>query len=169
MRHGSPCECICWVCLKGPVTNMFVIAIYMPHRARVKPCQDDTMSSLVALLKTVPKRDCILLMGDFNEQLPGNRRLLLLVLPESGLSGKSRRTQTTYWMSWVCSICSRRLTRTSSRSATAQLQRSIHFAQRDPLAQKPATSSRFVGRKVEARYQGKLVKGCSIHEAKPQP
>ena len=71
MRHGSPCERIAWVHLKGPVTNLFVIAAYIPHRAR--PCQNDTLSTLIELLKQVPKNNCIvLLVGDFNEQLPKN-------------------------------------------------------------------------------------------------
>ena len=79
MCHGSPCERIAWVRLKGAVTNIFVIAIYMPHRARVKPCQEDTMGSLIKLLKQVPKSDCIVALGDFNEQLPSR---------VSGLTGK---------------------------------------------------------------------------------
>ena len=45
MRHGSPCERIACVRLKGPVTNLFVIAVYMSHRVRINPCQAETMSS----------------------------------------------------------------------------------------------------------------------------
>ena len=37
MAHGSPCERITWVRLKGAVANLFVIAVYMPHRARSEP------------------------------------------------------------------------------------------------------------------------------------
>ena len=70
LKHGSPCERIAWVRLKGPATNLFVIAAYIPHRARVDPCQKDTLDSLQNLLKQVPKNDCIILLGDFNEQLP---------------------------------------------------------------------------------------------------
>ena len=71
MSHGSPCNRISWVRLKGSATNMFIIAVYLPHRARIKPAQSDTIQSLVKLLRQVPKHDCIILMGDFNEQLPG--------------------------------------------------------------------------------------------------
>ena len=67
--HGSPCNRICWVRLKGPVTNLFVIAVYLPHRARVKPAQEDTLLKLIKLLKEVPKNDCIIILGDLNEQL----------------------------------------------------------------------------------------------------
>ena len=72
MRHGIPCERLTWVRLKGPVTNLSVIAAYIPHRIRTKPCQHDTLCSLIELLKQVPKNDCVVLMGDFNEQLPKN-------------------------------------------------------------------------------------------------
>ena len=68
MMHGSPCKRICWVRLKGPTTNLFIIAIYVPHKARVKPAQSDTLHTLTELLKTVPKNDCVILLGDFNAQ-----------------------------------------------------------------------------------------------------
>ena len=76
MCHGSPCERIVWVRLKGPVTNLFIIVTYVPHRARVKPSQNDTLSSLIELLKQVPKNDCIVVLGDLNEQLPSNTESL---------------------------------------------------------------------------------------------
>ena len=72
MMHGSPCRRITWVRLKGPTCNIFAIAVYMPHRARVAPAQSDTMKALIDVLKKVPKNDCIVLLGDFNEQLPAN-------------------------------------------------------------------------------------------------
>ena len=70
LSHGSPCERICWVKLKGPTVNLFIVAVYMPHRARVRPAQHNTMSELKRLLKQAPSNDCIILLGDFNEQLP---------------------------------------------------------------------------------------------------
>ena len=79
MGHDSPCERITRVSLKGPVTNLFVIGVYIPHRARNHPCQEDTMSSLVTLLKQVPKQDCAVVLGDFNEELPSC---------QTGLTGK---------------------------------------------------------------------------------
>lgn len=72
MRHGSPCDRITWVRLKGPVTNIFAISVYIPHRAHVKPCQNDTITTLITLLKTVSKNDCIVLLDDFNDQLPSS-------------------------------------------------------------------------------------------------
>ena len=72
LEHGSPCERITWVRLKGPVVNIFVIAIYVPHRLRVEPAQHNTLGTLSKLLKQVPKSDCIIILGDLNEQLPPN-------------------------------------------------------------------------------------------------
>ena len=44
----------------------------MPHRGRVQPSQDDTIQDLHEALKKAPTNDCIIMMGDLNEQLPGN-------------------------------------------------------------------------------------------------
>ena len=66
---GSKGERICWVRLKGPVCNLFVVAVYLPHRGRVAPTQDQTLTDLQSVLNDVPTRDCICLLGDFNEQL----------------------------------------------------------------------------------------------------
>ena len=57
LSHGSPCNRITWVRLKGTTVNIFVVAVYMPHRARVKPAQEDTLQSLSQLLRQVPKHD----------------------------------------------------------------------------------------------------------------
>ena len=72
LSHGSPSERITWVRLKGPVTNMFIIATYVPHRARANPAQHNTLEELQELLKQVHQNDCIIVLGDFNEQLPAN-------------------------------------------------------------------------------------------------
>ena len=69
---GSQGERVCWVRMSGPVCNLFIIAVYLPHRARTMPSQDDTLQDLRQVLAKVPAGDCICLMGDFNEQLEGN-------------------------------------------------------------------------------------------------
>ena len=66
---GSHGERICWVRLKGPVYNLYVIAVYLPHRGRTMSTQDDTLDDLQKVLTDVPPHDCICLLGDFNEQL----------------------------------------------------------------------------------------------------
>ena len=70
---GSEGERVCYVRLKGPTTrSLFFIVVYVPHRGRVDPCQDDTLHDLEAVLNRVPQGDCIWILGDFNEQLEEN-------------------------------------------------------------------------------------------------
>ena len=68
---GSEGERVCYVRLKGPVASIFIIAVYVPHRGRVAPCQDDTLKDVENVLRRVPQGDCVCLLGDFNEQLQG--------------------------------------------------------------------------------------------------
>ena len=68
LGHGSPCNRICWVRLKGPTTNLFIIAVYLPHKARIKPSQSDTLATLAKLFKQIPKNDCTIILGDLNAQ-----------------------------------------------------------------------------------------------------
>ena len=57
LAHGSPCERITWVRLKGPVADIFIIAIYLPHRMRTNPSQSDTAAALSSLLAKVPNQE----------------------------------------------------------------------------------------------------------------
>ena len=43
---GSEGERICWVRIRGPVCHLFVVVIYLPHRGRTTPAQDDTLADL---------------------------------------------------------------------------------------------------------------------------
>ena len=65
-------ERICWVRLKGPACNLFVVAVYMPHASRVQPAQADTLHELDMICKQAKPGDCLIVMGDFNVQLPKN-------------------------------------------------------------------------------------------------
>ena len=65
-------ERICWVRLKGPACNLFVVAVYMPHASRVQPAQADTLNELDMICKQAKPGDCLVVMGDFNVQLPKN-------------------------------------------------------------------------------------------------
>ena len=69
---GSTGERVCYVRIQGPVCSLFIVAAYLPHRGRVAPDQDDTIADLHEALKKASTKDCIVLLGDFNEQLPGN-------------------------------------------------------------------------------------------------
>ena len=64
---------IAWVRISGPVSNMFFIVVYVPHRGRTcAPYAQDTLRQLKKLLQTVRKSDCILLVGYFNCELQRN-------------------------------------------------------------------------------------------------
>ena len=71
-KGNNNSERICWVRLKGPVCNLFVVSVYMPHSCRVKPAQADTLHELDVICKQAKKNDCVIVLGDFNVQLPGN-------------------------------------------------------------------------------------------------
>ena len=72
MSFGSEGERICWVRLKGPICNITIIAVYVPHRGRTTPCQDDTLRDLDKTLSKIRRGDCVCVLGDFNEQLSSN-------------------------------------------------------------------------------------------------
>ena len=63
-------ERICWVRLKGPACNLFIVAVYMPHASRVQPAQADTLGELDVICKQAKPGDCLVVMGDLNVQLP---------------------------------------------------------------------------------------------------
>ena len=63
---------VCWVRIKGPICCLFVIAVYLPHRGRTAPSQDDTLRDLEKVLSRVPNGDCVCVLGDLNEQLRGD-------------------------------------------------------------------------------------------------
>ena len=69
---NNGCERLSWVRLEGPSCNIYVICVYMSHRARVKPDQKDVLKQLRAAIKKVSKGDCVVILGDLNEQLPRN-------------------------------------------------------------------------------------------------
>ena len=53
-----------WVRLAGPVCNIFLVAVYIPHKFRSEPSAQDTIAQLDALLASVNKNDCIIVTGD---------------------------------------------------------------------------------------------------------
>ena len=60
---GSRGERMCYVRLEGPACNIFVVAVYLPHRAKISPTQDQTLERLQQLLSEIPASDCICLIG----------------------------------------------------------------------------------------------------------
>ena len=72
LAFGSEGGRVCWVRLEGPTCNLFVVAAYLPHRGRTQPAQDDTLADIQKVLTQVSARDCVCVLGDFNEQLETN-------------------------------------------------------------------------------------------------
>ena len=72
LSFGSFGERVCYVRLEGPVCNLFFVATYLPHRGRVCPNQDDTIADVHKALQQAQAGDCIVLLGDLNEQLAPN-------------------------------------------------------------------------------------------------
>ena len=68
MSFGSKGERVCWVRLYDPVCNLFIIVVYLPHRGRMCPSQDDTLVDVQTVLAKVSDRDCVYMLGDFNNQ-----------------------------------------------------------------------------------------------------
>ena len=150
MRHGSPCERITWVRLKGPVTNLFVIAVYVPHRARVEPCQQDTLRSLIELLKQVPKNDCVVLLGDFNEQLSGNTEMLTGKWAFGNKSANADEILNIMRLFNLFAVSTKFQPKKNSSSAT------YAFCEQGSFMPK---AHQFTGSKVRAFYKGKMVGG----------
>ena len=73
LSRGHVGSRIAWVRIAGPVCNLFVVVVYIPHKGRQKyPRATDTIQDLKKLLMTAPKSDCIILGGDMNCQLQRN-------------------------------------------------------------------------------------------------
>ena len=71
---GYEGERICWVRLHGPIYNIFIIAVYFPHRDRFASCQSDTIHDLQTVLKKVSSHFPRLHLhyGRFDEHLRDN-------------------------------------------------------------------------------------------------
>ena len=60
--------------LKGSACNLFIVTAYIPHGSRVRPSRTDTINELDLICKQVKQGDCLVVMGDFNVQLPANKK-----------------------------------------------------------------------------------------------
>ena len=65
--------------LEGPVYNLLIVAVCLPHKGRVCPTMSDTLKELDMICKQAKPGECIVVMGDLNVQLPVN---------EQGYTGK---------------------------------------------------------------------------------
>ena len=58
--------------IKSNITNYVVAGVYIPQRQRKNPAQADVYDELERLLDTIPKHNCVILLGDFNSRLSRN-------------------------------------------------------------------------------------------------
>ena len=116
LSFGSTGERVCFVRLEGPVCNLFIVATYLPHRGRVNPNQDDTIADLHEALKKALPNDCIVLLGDLNEQLGPN--IQNRTGKWSGGQSSKNADKILYLMS---TVCSRDALRTKERRDGAHL------------------------------------------------
>ena len=161
MAHGSPCNRITWVRLKGVTSNLFVIAVYLPHRARSKPAQADTLEKLMTLLKQVPKNDCIVVLGDLNEQLGSNIHRCTGKWTAGSASPNADKIISLMRMFDLFATNTR--FQPKKRKSTATYLACVEGAE---------NSQRHLGRNVCARYKGKkysgVVTGSSLAGGKPR-
>ena len=161
MSFGTEGERVCWVRLKGPICNTTIIAVYVPHRGRTAPSQDDTLKDLDKALSKVRRGDCICVLGDFNEQLPSN-------VP----------TRTGRWTAGPASPNAEKiiqlmqmheLTAANTLFAPKHQEALYTFLQtkRKGETQQEAHDDfgQYVGRKVNAKYKGKWVEGRVVTTA----
>ena len=65
-----------WVHIDGPVTPLFIVCAYVPHKFRKeKPLAKDVLAQLEELLTNCAElkpQDCLIVMGDFNCEIERN-------------------------------------------------------------------------------------------------
>ena len=152
LGFGSEGERVCWVRLKGPACNIFIVAVYLPHRGRTQPCQDDTLKDLQNILVKVPQGDCICVMGDLNEQLEANipnRTGMWTAAPKSPNADKIMHLMHMHELTAANTLFAPK--RTGSLNTFLQTKREGIPAHSD--------LGEHVGAKVKIKYNGKWVDG----------
>jgi hypothetical protein len=149
---GSQGERVCWVRLKGPICHLFVIGVYLPHRGRTQPSQDDTLLDLEKVLSIVPQGDCICVAGDFNEQLPANAQGRTGVYVGGQASANSDK---------IVQLLQRHDLVAANTLFTPKKFASVHtFLQtkrKDMETDMQDDCDEYVGRAVQTKYKGKTV------------
>ena len=72
MKTGNIGSRIVYCRLRGSIGNIFIVGVYIPQRSRTNPDQAATYAKLDSFLYTINRRDCIILLGDFNSRLARN-------------------------------------------------------------------------------------------------
>ena len=72
ISSGSIGSRITYVRLRGNACNILIVGVYIPQRSRKDPDQKEIYGQLESFLMRTGRRDCIILMGDFNSRLSRN-------------------------------------------------------------------------------------------------
>ena len=72
ISSGSIGSRIVYCRLRGASCNILIIGVYIPTKTRKKPDQNAIYDQLDSLLAKTGKRDCTIMMGDFNSRLKRN-------------------------------------------------------------------------------------------------
>ena len=72
INTGSIGSRITFCRLRGTVCNIMLVSVYIPQKLSTNPNQKDTYKQLDSFLSTIGRRDCVVLMGDFNSRLARN-------------------------------------------------------------------------------------------------
>ena len=72
MHTGCRWSLIVYAMIRASPCNLFVVCVYVPHAGRQNPTSSDTLDDMDNLLCSVPRHDCVIVMGDFNAKLPRN-------------------------------------------------------------------------------------------------
>ena len=71
IRTGSCGSRIVWARIRGPVCNLVVVGLYLPHAGKKKkPHAHHVLEELHNLLDGLGRHECVLILGDLNAQLP---------------------------------------------------------------------------------------------------
>ena len=153
LTFGTHGERICWVRIKGPICNLFIIAIYLPHRGRVQPSQEDTLKDLEYVLSNkVPQGDCVCVLGDLNEQLEADvkgRTGKYTAGPKSPNADAIMQLMQLHELSAANTLFKPR--RRSALQTFLQTKRSDTIAHND--------LGEYVGKKTVAKFKGRWIRG----------
>ena len=152
---GSRGERICWVRLEGPACNLFVVAVYLPHRAKIAPTQDQTLNQLQELLSEIPTRDCTCLLGDFNEQLAPN---------VEGITGAWTGSQPSKNSDKVISLLRLYNLTAMNTMFRPKKHQTVHTFLQTKRKEGDEHEDKYIGRAVKVKYKRRWVAGKKVIE-----
>ena len=98
-RSGCVGTRIVWVRFTARTKTYTIVGVYMPTMTRKAPTHNEVLQELQKFLQTIPKRDCVIVLGDMNVQLP---RLTPGVTGKYARRLKKKQTKKKYSVSEIC-------------------------------------------------------------------